>query len=66
LALFIRDRPIGSKNRDIIRRDLEMFQAIVGRLQDKEYDGLMQTLKENEAQVLLDYLHRYMQYVGES
>lgn len=43
-----------------------MFQAIVGRLQDKEYDGLMQTLKENEAQVLLDYLHRYMLYVGES
>jgi hypothetical protein len=43
-----------------------MFQGIVGRLQDKEYDSLMQTLKENEAQILLDYLHRYMQYVGES
>jgi hypothetical protein len=63
---FLGARPLGSKNLDLIRRDLECFQNIVGKLQEADYDGVAKTLSEAQAEVLIDYLHRFMQYVGES
>ena len=62
---FLGDRPLGSKNRDLIRRDLETFQSIIGRLQEKDFDSILSTLVEEDVEVLIDYLHRFMQYVGE-
>jgi hypothetical protein len=45
---FIKVRPIGSKNKQLIQRDLEAFQNIVSKIQEKEYDGLIKTLKEED------------------
>ena len=66
MSKFLAVRPVGSKNRDIIKQDLECFQNIISKLNDKDFDSLMQTLKEEEVEFLIDYLHRFMQYVGES
>ena len=41
-------RPLGSKNRDLIRRDLETFQTIIGRMQEKDFDSILSTLAEEE------------------
>lgn len=30
---FLSARPVGSKNKEIIRQDLELFQAIIAKLQ---------------------------------
>lgn len=66
LAQFLTARPVGSKNRDLIRRDLELLQAIVGKMQEKDHDNLVRTLKEDDCELLVDYLHRYMQWAGEA
>lgn len=66
LVQFLGARPLGSKNINLIQRDLECFQSIVSKLQEAEYDGVAKTLSETQAEVLIDYLHRFMQYVGES
>jgi hypothetical protein len=66
ISQFLTARPLGSKNKDLIRRDLECFQSIVSKLQEQDYDTLAKNLAEEQAELLLDYLHRFMQYVGES
>ena len=66
LAKFVSVRPVGSKNKEILKQDMDLFHQVVGKLQEKDYDTLMKTLKEEDAEALIDYLHRYMQYVGES
>jgi hypothetical protein len=66
LTQFLGARPLGSKNIDLIRRDLECFQNIIGKLQESDYDAVAKNLTENQAEILIDYLHRFMQYVGES
>jgi hypothetical protein len=66
LVQFLAARPIGSKNKDLIKRDLECFQTIVGKIQEQDYDNLLKTLTEDQAEILIDYLHRFMQFVGES
>jgi hypothetical protein len=35
-------------------------------LTEKDFDLLVKTLKEEEAELLIDYLHRFMQFIGES
>lgn len=35
-------------------------------MQEQDYETLAKTLSEDQAEILLDYLHRFMQYVGES
>lgn len=47
LTQFLGARPLGSKNIDLIRRDLECFQNIVGKLQEADYDSLAKSLKED-------------------
>ena len=49
LTQFLGARPLGSKNIDLIRRDLECFQNIVGKLQEADYDVLAKNLTENQA-----------------
>lgn len=66
LLQFLGARPLGSKNISLIQRDLECFQSIVNKLQEVEYDAVAKTLSEAQAEVLIDYLHRFMQFVGES
>ena len=64
LKAFINIRPLNSKNVKLIRRDLEAFQFIVSKISEKETDSLVKSLSEDEATVLIDYLHRYMQFVS--
>lgn len=66
LVQFLGARPLGSKNINLIQRDLECFQSIVSKLQEAEYEAVARTLNESQAEVLIDYLHRFMQFVGES
>lgn len=66
LTQFLGARPLGSKNIDLIRRDLECFQNIVGQLSESDHENLAKNLAEDQAEILIDYLHRFMQYVGES
>ena len=66
LRKFLSVRPVGSKNKDIIRQDLQAFQNIIAKLHDKDVESLMSSLKEEEVEIWVDYLHRFMQYVGES
>lgn len=46
IAKFITVRPVGSKNREIISKDMETFQSIMGMLEEKDYDALLKVLKE--------------------
>lgn len=66
LVKFVTVRPVGSKNKEVLRQDLELFQSVVAKMQEADYDSLARTMKEEDAELLIDYLHRYMQFVGES
>ena len=63
---FLTVRPVGSKNRDVIRQDLECFQNVMSKIQEKDFNSLLESLKEEDVELLVDYMHRFMQYVGES
>ncbi len=66
MAQFLSARPVGSNLIQLVQRDLECFQNIVGKLQQPDYQGLIKTLSEEQVELLIDYLHRFMQFVGES
>lgn len=44
LAAFLTVRPVGLKNKNLIRQDLETLQNIVGKLMEKDYEALLQKL----------------------
>ncbi len=64
LVKFLSVRPVGSKDKGILRQDLQLFQNIIGKLIEKDYDTVLRVLKEEDCELLLDYLHRFMQFVG--
>ena len=66
LKKFLTVRPVGSKSRDVIRQDLECFQNILTKIQEKDFNSLFERIKEDEIELLIDYMHRFMQYIGES
>ncbi len=39
---------------------------MVSKIPEKDIDNLLKTLSENECMVIIDYLDRYMQFIGES
>ena len=44
---FLRVRPINSRNKNLILRDIEGFHYLMGKMSEKEYDNLLQNLNEN-------------------
>lgn len=47
-------------------QDLEAFQFIMGKIPEKDQENLVKSLSEKECEMVLDYLHRVMQNIGES
>ena len=66
LQTFLSVRPLGSRNKDIIKQDLECLQAILMKFTEKDFESLLANFKEEEVELVIDYLHRFMQFVGES
>ena len=66
MKLFLKDRPVGSKDREVLRKDLEMLQALVGKWQEDDYERVVSGLSEEEACWTLDYIHRFNQLIMES
>lgn len=63
---FLQVRPVGLNNKEIIKADLEQFQETLARINEKEYEKIPVELTRQECELLLDYLSRYMQHVGET
>ena len=45
---FLAVRPVGSKNKEVIKQDLECFQNIMSKVYEKDFDPLIKSLKEEE------------------
>lgn len=38
----------------------------MSKVYEKDFDPLIKSLKEEDVELLVDYLHRFMQYIGDS
>lgn len=45
---FLTVRPVGSKNKEVLKQDLECFQGIMSKVLEKDFEPLIKTLKEDE------------------
>lgn len=57
-------RPVGCKTKALIVQDLEGFQSIMAKIPEKDLDNLVKQLTEKESELVIDYLHRYMQFIS--
>lgn len=48
----------------ISRDDYAMFGSLISKIDEAEFDRLLTEIKEDRAIVLVEYLHRYMEYIG--
>lgn len=65
LREFLKVRPVGVRKLQVINEDLKNFQFIFSKLTNNHVNELLSQFSESECEILLDYLHRFMRFVGE-
>ena len=65
LREFLKVRPVGVRKLQVINEDLKNFQFIISKLTSNHVNELLSQFSESECEILLDYLHRFMRFVGE-
>jgi hypothetical protein len=65
LAQFIKVRPVGIRKIQVVTEDLKNLQFLISKLTDKHITDLLTKFTETDCEILIDYLHRFMRFVGD-
>jgi hypothetical protein len=48
----------------VSRDEFNLFGTLIAKISEAEFDRMLTEIDEEKAMVLIEYLHRYMEYIG--
>lgn len=64
LSKFLETPAYNVRNIQVIRDEMALFGTLLSKISEAEFDKVLGAMGEDRAAVLLEYMHRYMEFVG--